>query len=407
MAIPSPLHTNHENAGALLAPYGPPIVRPDGTKAEVDVVQAFAELEVEYAAIRKLAAIIDQPQRAVLDIRGADRISFLNRMVTQELKGFAPGQMRKTFWLNRKGRVDGDLTLLELGDRVLADVDVHAAARCIAGLASYVISEEVMIADATAQYHRLGAHGPLALEMVSGAAEQAISSVEPGTFVAARIAGHEVLVARDDSTGEIGLELFVPTAGVVAVYAALLAKGDAPGVAPAGTSPHVADRRTLREIGWHAWNIARIEAGTPLYNIDFGEESLPAETGVLNERVSFKKGCYLGQEIVARMHARGHPKQLLVALLVESPANATPESLEPLVPPAGGAVMLGDGTPVGVVTSSTLAPMRGSAPVAFAQVKYDHANPRTVLTVQTHKGIANAFVQDGLRFLPKAAQATA
>src|SRR5439155_2357027 len=64
----------------------------------------------------------------------------------------------------------------------------------------------------------------------------------------------------------------------------------------------------LRPAGWHAFNIARIEAGTPLYNIDFGPESLPAESGVLLGRVSFTKGRYFGQEVVARMQSRGHSK---------------------------------------------------------------------------------------------------
>src|SRR6185436_21150893 len=96
------------------------------------------------------------------------------------------------------------------------------------------------------------------------------------------------------------------------------------------------DARTglARRIGWHAYNIARLEAGWPIFNIDFGPDSLPHETGVLNDRVSFKKGCYLGQEVVARMQSLGHPKQRLVGLKAVEETGAD----EDRVPEAGAAL---------------------------------------------------------------------
>src|SRR5690606_14645163 len=105
MARVSPLNADHEAYRALISEYGP-------QGAGILVPQVQRGIGVEYAAMRRAgtgAAIIDQPQRGTIEVRGTDRIPFLNRMITQELKGFEPFQARRAFWLNRKGRIDADL----------------------------------------------------------------------------------------------------------------------------------------------------------------------------------------------------------------------------------------------------------------------------------------------------------
>ena len=160
-----------------------------------------------------------------------------------------------------------------------------------------------------------------------------------------------------------------------------------------------------------AYNIARIEAGSAVYNIDFGPDSLPAESGVINDRVSFTKGCYLGQEIVARMHARGHPKQTLVALRVadDGPRQVSTENPAislPRVPITGSHVFAlpqGDIAPpaVGMVTSGTISIMLGARAVCFAQVKWDSSTPGTKLMVDAEGAMVEATVQPTLTFWKK------
>jgi aminomethyltransferase len=165
------------------------------------------------------------PHRATLVMTGPDRLTFLNRMVTQELKGFEPWMTRRSFWLNRKGRIDGDLRLIALPDRVLIDVDVHAAARTKAGLEGYIITEECAIADETERWHRMSVHGPAGAAIVARASEAvdgaAIAEIKAGQVSRVRIAGVEVVVDRQDMAGEIGLEMLVPVEGAVAVYEAI------------------------------------------------------------------------------------------------------------------------------------------------------------------------------------------
>lgn len=377
----SPLHDMHGRAGAMLSTYGPP-------EAGCHVVETYGELELEYAALRGGCILLDQPHRAVLEVTGPDRLSFLNRMVTQELAGLQPMQVRRSFWLNRKGRIDADLRLIELGDRMVMDVDVHAGARTVQGLSAFIVMEDVQIADLTESRHRLALHGPATLRLLAAATEAKVP-LEPDQATTLAIAGHEVLAFRQDTTGEIGVELVISAPHAAAVYEHLLRF----------THSHGPSTINLRPAGWHAFNIARIEAGTPLYNIDFGPESLPHETGILRDRVNFKKGCYLGQEIVARMESRGHSKKTLVAFSCDVADPETAADQRPL-PAAGTSVWRADaaeGEPVGVVTSSTLSPMLQWRAIGFAAVKPGANEPGTKLAIASDDGMIAATVNDGLR----------
>ncbi len=425
MARRSPLQLVHLEAEALLLPYGPAVspaeslsnAITDQSTISIELVATFGELEMEYAALRKTCVILDQPNRGLIELTGPDRLDFLNRMLTQELKGLKPGQVCRSFWLNRKGRIDADLRVVHLEDRTLLELDAHAVARTLQGLAAFIITEDVRVQDLTESTHRLALHGPTAELLLNQSTRSEMPdlkspedpgfSLEPAHAITRAIARTETIIFRDDTTGEPGYELMIPTADAARVYQHLVDTGSDPnqGTPEALTDPAthtLGSRVKLRQAGWHAYNIARLEAGTPLYNIDFGPTSLPAETGVLLDRVSFTKGCYLGQEIVARMHARGHPKQMLVALKLARQFNLTDST--PRQPDSGAAVLRKEATdtapgdPVGSVTSSTTSPMLGAASICFAQVKHELAVPGTQLQVVTNDTLVAADVQPTLSF---------
>lgn len=424
MAHSSPLTQLHQQAEASFLAYAPAGATPapgDPPQRIAQVVETFGELEGEYAALRKGCVLLDLPQRGTLRVEGADRIDFLNRLVTQELKdastargaapapGLRPFHARRAFWLNRKGRIDADLRLIELPEEMLIDVDVLVAAGAASSLGSFLFSEDVRIQDATDTMHRLAVHGPTAPALLRATSEPhsgpPVADLHPGLACVVLIGGRRVVVLRDDTTGDPGLELFMSVDHVAEIYQQLLERGLDDG---AGAT-HPAMR--LRPAGWHAYNIARIEGGTPLFNLDFGPRSLPHETGVLRDRVSFTKGCYLGQEVVARMESLGHPKQHLVALRIAPPAAPPPPPLHAAVSPGArapdaqpitGAPLIAPGdatrTPVGAITSSTRSPMLGDAIIAFAQVRWDLTTPGTELLVDTDAGWASAIVQPVLKF---------
>ncbi|MBX9736208.1 MAG: hypothetical protein K2X32_04720, partial [Phycisphaerales bacterium] len=248
-------------------------------------------------------------------------------------------------------------------------------------------------------------------------------ALTPDQAITVQIAGVDVLVDRLDSTGEIGLELLAPASGVLSVYHALLTLAHEPASAQRMNAPPL-----VRPIGFAAWNIARLEAGTPVYYLDFGPDSLPGESGVLNDRVSFTKGCYLGQEIVARMNALGHPKQRVVALRLTDPSTEIDASSASLSREAGaeareilmarfpntGAPLYLDTVapvdastpppaPVGAITSSTLAPLLSRSPIALAMVAWKASQPGTKLLVDCDGALLPGVVQEHLTFVKRPA----
>ena len=365
-----------------------------------EIVAGYGLLELEYAAFRRGAAVMDMAHRGTIAVRGADRVDFLNRMVTQELKDMANGDVRAGFWLNRKGRIEADLLFVHVPDvdgmppLTLVDVDIHDAARTVATLHSFLFAEDVQITDESALWGRLAVHGPEGAALLSnaGVEDAALEALNhDARCVSCTLAGAAAVLARRDQCGSPGVEIFLPREAVGRAWDALVSQHDA----------HDIGRRRARPAGWHAYNIARIEAGTPLHHVDFGPDNLPHETGILNARTSFKKGCYPGQEVVARMESLGKPKQRLVALRMTE--DALPTSGSPVFERGADGE---PGNPVGAITSSTLAPMLGAASVAFAMVRTAHSEPGTVLLVPAEGGRATATVQAGLRFLPERTEST-
>lgn len=437
MARQSPIQPLHDQAGAMMLPYGPEAQVSSGTpvdsesqlprgstatfaapSAPIEIVGTYGELELEYAAIRKGCLLLDLPNRAVLEVTGAERLEFLNRMITQELKPakkwLDPFLSVSSFWLNRKGRIDADLRVLVLPDRVLLECDAHAAKRALDGLNAFIISEDASIRDLSQTTHRLALHGPTALQLLAAVSTPVagpdLASLDSNRSTIIRIGDAEIIIDRRDQAGERGIDLIVPTEHARAIYELLLQRGfPHEHVHERVHSSELSAQIRLRPGGWHAFNIARIEGGTPLYYIDFGPSSLPAETGVVSDRVSFTKGCYLGQEVVARMHSRGHSKRQLVALLAEAqtlhhrPDAAQSEDpyLAGMPQPISGAQVLPldpRGTEsLGVITSSTLSPMNSAAALCFAAIKQDAATPNAKFRVQAESDTLTMGIQPSLQ----------
>jgi len=360
-------------------PYGPDEADAESVRL---LVGAFGPFEPEYAAIRRGSALVDAFHRGTLRVSGSARRDFLNRMLTQEIGTLGAGHCRESFWLNRKGRIDADMLLVETGDEVLIDLDCFAAAPTRESLDRFLISEDAVIEDRSSSCVRLSMHGPRAASVIEaagvrGAGAMANGTAAVGTIGAARLI--RMVVARRDQCGVPGFELFIdaPSAATTATAPSAVTAVTTPTSAPAAPEAIAALAREVwdvlaassRPIGWEAFNVARIEGGTPLFRVDFGAESLPHETSVTASRVSFRKGCYLGQEIVARMESLGAPKQQVVGF--RALGDAAPVSGAQLRRPSEPM-----GTPIGTVTSSTVSPLARAA-IGFATVRSALAAPGT------------------------------
>jgi folate-binding protein YgfZ len=350
----NPLHQLHEQAEATFLPYG----------KDVQVVESYGEVEAEYAAIRKGAALMDAPHRAVAILTGKDRLSFLHNKVTNDTIKLAPGQGCYAYLLNLKGRIVMDMNILQAEEATLVDLDVRLAPQFLETMEKYVFTEDVRLLDGSSQLGRLTLIGPQSAALLAKVLSDASvldSLNEPMRHAQRQIGKSAVTIFRNDLCGETQYELIVPRDQMMTLWQ-ILHEAGAAHEQPEDTPGSI----HLRAIGWSAFNVARIEAGSPLYGIDITDNYLPMETGHWYLRaVAVTKGCYLGQEIVARMHAHQTVARLLVGLKVQGdrlPVAGT-EIFEPRA---------AEGTPgqqVGIVTSSCLSPMLGNVPVAMGYVK--------------------------------------
>ncbi|MBI1303355.1 MAG: hypothetical protein GC172_06160 [Phycisphaera sp.] len=307
-----------------------------------EVVAAYAEVELEYAAIRSGCALIDSCERGTVVVRGKDRADFVNRLVTQEIKKLGEGGVVRAFLTNRKGRIDADLLVGSLPEALVIDTLVHDADAVREALEKMVFSEDVVVEARTASHARVAIAGPRAAAALKalglGAAREGVDAWE------VPFGSAHATIMRLDDFGTDGYALSVARADAPALWLSLTTFG-------------------ARPAGWFATNTARLEAGTPYFRIDFGPTNLPHESGVLASRVSFTKGCYPGQEVVARLEHLGKPKRKLVGLRIQGDLLPVADA-QVFAFVEGGSI----GEQVGVVTSSGLAPMLGAVPVAFAMV---------------------------------------
>jgi tRNA-modifying protein YgfZ len=384
--------------GATFLSFGPP----DGQS--VEMVESFGSFAAEYAAIRRHVAVLHEPQRGVLRFTGADRQDFLHRLLTQEVRKMAGGDTRRSFQLNDKGRIVADVMIHHGDADTWLEGDRHDLPALKTLLEGKLFIDDVQIEDWSDQRVAVSVMGPATLPLLQSLEMRDEHGLleKPGTHHVITLAGKRVTAYRHEPCGVLGVRLLIPTEDAASLYESLVrAAGYEPETAAALANPQAAAdaaasrRQGLRgrPVGWLAFNTARIEAGSPLFHIDFGPDSLPAETGLLSETVSFTKGCYLGQEIVARMHNLGHPKRVIVGL----------KMTDDRLPIAGAQVMeqgLKQGTVVGAVTSSTLSPLLGSVSIAIATMKWGFHNPGTQVTVAADGQLVAATVQ-GTRFMPE------
>lgn len=370
--LPNPLRELH--AGMPLAEFQP--------YDQLEIVSTFGEPQAEYAAIRKGCGLMDCPQRGVLELAGRDRLAFLNNLLTnqtwdkQAKSGLQAGEGVYAFFLNVKGRIAADMHVLDLGDRTLLEMDGRFVSTLRRAFEKYLFAEQVTMRELVGVSHEIALHGPgsrQVLETASGAPMPDLA-----LLASARIdlLGVPAIVWRDDTTGAPGYHLVLPIDAGPTIWRELVMRF--------GGSESLG-KRPLRPIGWAAFNATRIEAGRPLFGVDFDDSILPAETGALFPRaVSLTKGCYLGQEIVARMHARQAVAKQIVGIKLDTDD----------LPIAGAKLFDDKGNEIGGVTSSTLSPILSDVAICLGYVKRPFVATGTKVRVPAEGALREATVTE-------------
>ncbi len=310
------------------------------------------------AAIRQGAGLFRLPGRGLLRVRGADRVRWLDGMLSNEIKSLAPGPERSGCYallLTRQGRIVADLHVLQRGDELWLEGDAEALRAAREALAKLIVADDVELVEAGADHARLAVEGPTARAVVARLAG-ALPALAPQCGADVEIAGQPVTLGAWGVSGESALQLFAPAGSDEALVAALRDAG-----APLG----------LVEGRFEVLEILRVEAGTPRFGCELGPDVLPAEAR-LEAAISTTKGCYTGQEVVERMRSRAQVSHLLVGIAFD------PEVSREELPPRGSGVEVA-GAQVGEITSAVRSQLVG--PIALAFLRRAAAEPETTVRV--------------------------
>jgi folate-binding protein YgfZ len=337
----SPLEDAHVRAGASLR-------EQDGCI----VAAHYGDTRAEYEAVRggAGAGLFDLSSRGRVEVSGGEAVQFLNGMLTNDVVRLEEGAWMSAAFPNPQGRLIASTRVLRRGDSFLFDTEAATYERVLKYLERYTLAGDFRVRDLTGETALLTVQGARAREITAAALGDETLNVERGRVSAARFREGELTLLRSTHTSEDGIDLFVGASDAAALWDALVEAGAIPA-------------------GFDALEVLRVEAGLPRYGVDASEANVVLEVVEESEAVSYTKGCYAGQEIIARIHWRGHVAKKLAGIVFDREAE----------PPADFAVRTCDeGREVGRITSTVFSP-RLRRQIALAVIRYDSLAPGTEL----------------------------
>lgn len=305
------------------------------------VVLRYGDPAAEYAALRTGAVLADRSYRMRTRLEGPKAAELVTGLVTNDVLGLAPGQGQYAAALTAKGKIVADVRIYALENELLIDVPPRAATGWWDMIRKFVNPRVAKYRDDSAATGALGVFGVAAPGVVSsatGADAAELDELPAHHFVHADIEEGTALIARSPVLGHEGYEIYAAVAAIPGLRSRLLASG-------------------ATAMGLEAWEIARVEAGTPEWGIDIDDSTIPQEANFDElHAISYTKGCYVGQETVARVHFRGHVNRHLRGLRI---LGATP--------PPRTQLSDGDRKVVGDVRSAVISPRLGGIAIGMVR----------------------------------------
>ena len=340
------------------------------------VVEHYGDPAAEYAALRTTALLVDRSQRARMRVTGPKAAEMITGLVTNDVQGLSPGQGLYAAALTPKGKIVADVRIFAASagspvvvgpsavDALLVDVPPRAAVGWTEMVRRYINPRLAPYQDATESVRDVGVFGPQARRLVAeatGVNAAVLGTLPPYGHLTGDVDGVAVTVAHVPDLDLEGYEVFVPADTRDALWARLAGAGAIPG-------------------GLAAWEIARVEAGRPEWGLDVDDATIPQEANFDDlHAISYTKGCYVGQETVARVHFRGHVNRHLRGLRLATAELPLPRTV----------LVDATGKPVGDVRSTALSPRLG--PIALGMVRREVAFGDTV-TARWEGGDVSATV---------------
>jgi glycine cleavage system T protein len=356
----SPLDEVHRHLGAVLK--------------EIDgwtVPTSYGDELFEYAAIRERGVgLIDFSSRGRFQVSGSEAVQFLNGLITNDMKTLGENRWMPAAFPNVQGRLIASVRVVRKPDDATGKkpvpvflIDTEPANRetVLKTIGRFTMAGDFHVVDLTSQTALLSLQGKHAAEMIGSVMGESVPAIP--AYGAAQIEWQQktLTVLRATHTAEDGFDIIVSADDATLLWDTLMNAG-------------------VRPVGFEAWERLRIEAGVPRYAIDMDETNVVTETG-LDEAVSYTKGCYIGQEIIARIKYRGHVAKKLVGLAFDRVMKIDQDAK----------IRSADDKEIGRLTSGTLSPHLGCT-IALGYVKFDYLAPDTEVRVTSSHGNLHARV---------------
>lgn len=344
-----PLHETHIRLGAEIKEWD-----------RWQVPASYGDELFEYAAIRERGAgIVDLSARSRFQVSGSEAVQFLNGLITNDMKTLAENHWMPAAFPNVQGRLIASVRVVRKPDDATGKkpisfflIDTEPATReaVLKTIERFTLAGDFHVVDLTSQTALLSLQGKRAAEIIGSVMGESASGIS--AYVATQIEWQKrsLTVLRATHTAEDGFDIVVSADQATPLWDALVNVGATP-------------------VGQEALDRLRIEAGMPRYGIDMDETNVVTETG-LDEAVSYTKGCYIGQEIIARIKYRGHVAKKLVGLFFDRPFKIDQDAR----------IKSADDKEIGRITSHTMSPHLGST-IALGYVKYDYLAAGTEVRV--------------------------
>jgi folate-binding protein YgfZ len=330
------------------------------------VPASYADAAQEYEAVREAGAgLIDVSPRARILVAGSEAVQFLNGLITNDMKTLEQNSWMPAAFPNVQGRLIASVRVIRFKDELtgkdacptfLIDTEAATHERVLKPIERFMLAGDFRVNDITSETTMLSVQGQKAASVVGSVLGEAAAVSQPNAV--RQITWHqdgetaEVTVVHASHTAEDGFDLIVDNDHAGSLWNALQQAGAQP-------------------VGYDALETLRIEAGVPRYGVDMDDTNVVTETN-LDDAVSYTKGCYIGQEIIARIKYRGHVAKKLSGLIFDGMVDAN----------AGALINSVDGKEIGRITSVMFSPKLDRT-IALAYLKYDYLATETAVRVVT------------------------
>lgn len=335
---------------------------------DMEVINDYGDWLAEHAALRRRAGVLDFSFRSRLCVVGCDRARFLHGQVTNDVKKLRAGEGCHAAVTTAKGKMESDANIFCLAEELLLDLEPGLSEKISRRLEKYIVADDVQIVDASPHYGLLSVQGPEAeaivrtLDLFADVPAKPLASIKISDAALG-----EIYLANNARLASTGFDLFVSNQSIGAVWEKLIAG---------------AKRAGGQVCGWQAFETARIEAGMPRFGADMDETSIPLECGIEARAISYTKGCYIGQEVINRIHSVGHVNRELRGLRLADDLKELPQR---------GDKLFHGGKECGHITSTVKSPSL-NASIALGFVRREANQMNNELTLRTAAGESPARI---------------